>query len=101
MAFVSFLLFLNCSMANQIGFEQFFDNLTFKHMDALRKQIQSLVDFVLSNCFWTGPMLSKFWQRSQGLNYFRSPIWFALISTRGMTLDKLLSPPPSSSLHYK
>ena len=28
----------------------------------------------------------------QGLNYFRSPIWFALVSTRGMTLDKLLLP---------
>ena len=26
-----------------MGLEQVFDNLTFKHMDALRKQIQSLV----------------------------------------------------------
>ena len=25
-----------------MGFEQVFDNLTFKHIDALRKQIQSL-----------------------------------------------------------
>ena len=32
-----------------MGFEQVFDNLAFKHMmDALRKQIQSLVDYVLS-----------------------------------------------------
>ena len=31
---------------NQIRFEHVFDNLTFKHMDASRKQIQSLVDFV-------------------------------------------------------
>ena len=30
-----------------MGFEQVFDNLTFKHIDALRKQIQSLVDTVL------------------------------------------------------
>ena len=30
--------------ANQIGFEQVFDNRTVKHMDTLRKQIQSLVD---------------------------------------------------------
>ena len=27
--------------ANQIGFEQVFDNVIVKHMDALRKQIQS------------------------------------------------------------
>ena len=41
-------------------FEQVFDNLTFKHLDALRKQIQSLVDYVLNYCFWTFAMLSKF-----------------------------------------
>ena len=35
------------------GFEQVFDNLTSKHMDALMKQIQSLVDYVLNHCFWT------------------------------------------------
>ena len=52
-----------------MGFEQLFDNLTFMHMDALRKQIQSLVDYVLSNCFWTHSVLSK----------------FSLISTRGKT----------------
>ena len=34
-----------------MGIEQVFDNLTFKHMDALRKQIQSLVDYVLNHCF--------------------------------------------------
>ena len=43
-----------------MGFEQFFDNLTVKHMDALRKQIQSLVDYVLNHCFGTYAMLSKF-----------------------------------------
>ena len=32
-------------------FEQAFDKLTCKHMDALRKQIQSLVDYDLSDCF--------------------------------------------------
>ena len=42
-----------------MGSEQVFDNLTFKHMDALRKQIQSLVDSVLHHCFWTHAMLSK------------------------------------------
>ena len=41
---LSFLLFLNCFRVNQMGFEQVFDNVTFKHMDALRKQIQSLLD---------------------------------------------------------
>ena len=38
--------------ANQMGFEQVFDNLTLEHMDALRKQVQSLVDYVLKHCFW-------------------------------------------------
>ena len=50
-------------------FEQVFDNLTVKHTDALRKQIQSLVDYVLKHCFWIA----------------RSPNLFALISTRGIT----------------
>ena len=56
----SFLLFLNCFRANQIGFEQVFDHLTFKHMDALRKQIQSRVDYVWNLRFWTYAILSKF-----------------------------------------
>ena len=37
-----------------MGFEQVFDDLTFK------KQIQSLVDYVLNHCFWTYAVLSKF-----------------------------------------
>ena len=49
----SFLLFLNCFRANQVGFKQVFDNLAVKHIDALRKQIQSLADYVLNHCFWT------------------------------------------------
>ena len=32
-------------------FEQVFNNLILKHMDAFRKQIQSLVDFVLNHRF--------------------------------------------------
>ena len=36
-----------------MGFKQVSDNLTVKHMDALRKQIQSLADYVLKYCFWT------------------------------------------------
>ena len=43
-----------------MGFTQVFDNLTVKHMDALRKQIQSLADFVLNHCFWTYAMLENF-----------------------------------------
>ena len=43
-----------------MGFEQVFENLTFEHMDALRKLIQSLIDYVLNYCFWTYAMLSKF-----------------------------------------
>ena len=34
-----------------MGFELVYDNLTFKHMDALRKHVQFLVDFVLKHCF--------------------------------------------------
>ena len=33
-----------------MGSEQVFDNLTFKHMDAVRKQIQSLIYYVLNHC---------------------------------------------------
>ena len=43
-----------------MGFKQVFDNFTVKHMDALRKQIQSLADYVLNHCFWTSAMLRKF-----------------------------------------
>ena len=43
-----------------MGFTQVFDSLTVKHIDALRKQIQSLADFVLNHCFWTYGMLGNF-----------------------------------------
>ena len=56
----SLLIFLNCFKANIMGFEQVFDDLTFKPMDALRKQIQSLVDYFLNQCFWILAMLGKF-----------------------------------------
>ena len=52
-AFLVKALFLNCFRANQVGFKQIFDNLTVKHIDALKKQIQSLADYVLNHCFWT------------------------------------------------
>ena len=48
---LSLQLFLNCFRANQLGFEHVFDNLTFKYMDALRKQIQSLAHYVWNHCF--------------------------------------------------
>ena len=34
-------------------FEQVLESLTFKHVAALKKQIQSLVNCVLSHCLWT------------------------------------------------
>ena len=43
-----------------MGFKQVFENITVKHMDALRKQIQSLADFVLNQYFWTYAMLRDF-----------------------------------------
>ena len=36
---LSLPLFLICFRANHVGFEHVFDNLTFKFMDPLRKQI--------------------------------------------------------------
>ena len=36
-----------------MGFKQVFDNLTFKHMDVLRKQILFLVYDVLNYYLWT------------------------------------------------
>ena len=57
-----------------MGLKQVFDNQTVKHMDALRKQIQSLADFVLNHCFWTYAMLRNF----KGKNY-----------TAGMNLGRL------------
>ena len=41
-------------------FEQVIDNLTFKYIDDVSKQIQSLVDYVVNHCFWKYAMLSKF-----------------------------------------
>ena len=41
-----------------MGFRHVFDNLTVKHMDALRKQIQPLADNDLNYCFWVHAVLS-------------------------------------------
>ena len=57
-------------------------------MDALRKQIQCLVDYVLKHCF--GQLQCQTNYGNDCNSYSGSPIWFALISTRGMKLDKLL-----------
>ena len=43
-----------------MGFEQVFENLTVKHMNALRKQIRCLGNYVLNHCFWTYAMLRNF-----------------------------------------
>ena len=40
--------------------EQVLDNLTVKHMETLRKQIQSLVYYVLNTAFGMLVILSKF-----------------------------------------
>ena len=56
----SFLLFLNCFRANQMAFEQFFHNLTFKCLTALTKKILSVVNYFLSYCFWIHAVLSNF-----------------------------------------
>ena len=48
-----------------MGLKQVFDDLTVEHMDALRKQIQSLADYVLNHCFWTYEMLENFHQNDR------------------------------------
>ena len=40
-----------------MGFEQFFDYLPFKHMTALKKKIQSFIDYFLN--YWFGYMQSS------------------------------------------
>ena len=44
---------LSCFKASHIELKLVFNNLTFQHMDALRKQIQSPVENVLNHSFWT------------------------------------------------
>ena len=43
-----------------MGLEKIFHDLIFKYVDALRKMIQSLFDYVLTYCFWIYAVLSKF-----------------------------------------
>ena len=43
-----------------MGFEQDFDKLTFKSVDAFKRKIQPLDDYVLSYCFRIDAMSSKF-----------------------------------------
>ena len=83
-----------------MGFKQVFDDLIVKHMDALRKQIQSLADYVLNHCFWTYEIIGNFRMIAKN-NCFTSHILFALMSTKGMTLDKLPLTPSSTFLQYK
>ena len=67
-----------------------------KVLDAMRKQIQSLVDYVWNHRFWTYAMLRTSLTMIIRINYFRSPFWFALILMRNMTLYNLLLLPSSS-----
>ena len=60
-----------------MGFKQVFDSLTVKHMGALRKQIQSLADFVLNHCFRTYAMLRNF--ENDRKKYFTLEVVFGLL----------------------
>ena len=42
-----------------MGFKQVFDDLIVKHLNALRKQIQFLANYVLNRCFWTYATLKE------------------------------------------
>ena len=83
-----------------MGFKQVFDNLTVKHMDALRKLIQSR-RLCFEPLFLDLSNVKEILRMIARKIYVRSCIWFALISTRGMTLDKLLLPPSSGFLQYQ
>ena len=45
---------------NQMGFERLSENLIFKRLTALRKNIQSVVDYSFNYCFWMHAILRKF-----------------------------------------
>ena len=51
---------LICLRANQIQSKETFNNVALRHMDALRKMLQSLINYVLSNCFWIYANLSRY-----------------------------------------
>ena len=75
-----------------MGLEQVFDNLTFNHMDALRKQIQSLVVYVLHHFSWDICDVKQIFAMTARItvNFFESPTWLALISTRHKKMGKLI-----------
>ena len=78
-----------------MGFEKICDNKISKYMDAARicfeqslEMIQFLVDYVSFNVFGyrhSEANLTIF----QECYYLRSPIWFALILARAITIDEL------------
>ena len=42
-----------------MGLGQAFNNLSFKHMTAVREKIQSVADYFSNYCFWQHAILSK------------------------------------------
>ena len=83
-----------------MGFERVFHNLTFENMEVFRKQVQSLVDYVLNHCLdicnvnQILPIIARF-------KLLGSPIWPALISTRGMTVENFFDLDLRGFLHYR
>ena len=57
--------------------KQVFDNLAVKHKDALRKQIQSLADYLLNHCFWTYAMYGNL--ENDRKKYFTLEVLFGLL----------------------
>ena len=48
--------------SKQFGFDKIFDNLILQRMNAMRKMIQSLVNYVIKYCFGTHVAIGKSWQ---------------------------------------
>ena len=74
-----------------MGFEQVFDNLTFKHMTALRKKIQSVTDYFSKLLFLATCNLQKQILTMIARIKLLAKFYLAcfVISTRDMTLHRL------------
>ena len=83
-----------------MGFEQVFDNVTFKRVAALRKRF-SLPSIIFKQLFLRTCSLKQILAMIVRIRLLWKFFWFALTSMRSMTLYNLLLPRASSFFHYK
>ena len=82
--------------AFKMRFEQVFNNPTFKRMDAFEGNNPVSRGLCFGLLFLDTCNVKQILTMIIRINYFRSLLWFALISMRGMTLYNSLLPPSSS-----